>query len=291
MRFAFVRVKNHTELAVATGEGLVPLNTITIKGLENVRITISSLMKNPYYIDLIDDALCEVNGELEYLREGEYKFDSAVGKPEKIICLGHNYKEHVGELKKKLPENPILFSKFNNSLAGHEEEIPLPENSSQIDYEGELGIVIGKAAYNVPEDKALDHVFGYFIANDVSARDLQFRTEQWLLGKTCEKFFPNGPFLVTSDEVRDPQNLSIKTRVNGEVRQNSNTSRMIFSCSRIISYISKYIPLKPGDVISTGTPEGVIVGMPAEKRKWLKNGDIVEVEIEKLGTLRNRFVS
>lgn len=291
MRLAFVHVKNRTELAVCTGDGLVPLNTIKIKGLENGKITINTLMKNPYYVDMIDEAICEMADKLEYLKEGEYRYESAVGKPEKIICLGHNYRAHVNELKEKLPEFPILFSKYNNSLAGHGENIPLPDGSKQVDYEGELGIIIGKTASNVSEEDALDYVFGYFVANDVSARDLQFRTQQWLIGKTCEKFFPTGPYLVTADEIKDPQSLSIKTTVNGEVRQRSNTSQMIFSCRKIIHYVSKYMTLKPGDVISTGTPEGVIVGYPEDKRVWLKDGDVVEVEIEKIGKLRNKFVS
>lgn len=291
MRLASVRIKNHAELAVATGEGLVPLNSIKFKGVENAKVNFSILMKNPYYTDMIDEALCEQSDELTYLQESEVRFDSSIGKPGKIICLGHNYKAHVKELNEDLPEYPILFSKFNNSLAGHKEDIPLPRNSSQIDYEGELGIMIGKAATNVSEEEALDHVFGYFVANDVSARDLQFRTQQWLLGKTLDKFFPNGPYLVTADEVPDPQNMKLKTTVNGELRQETNTSDMIFPCSRIISYISRYIELKPGDVISTGTPQGVVAGMPDSKKKWLSNGDIVEVEIEKLGRLSNTFVS
>jgi 2-keto-4-pentenoate hydratase/2-oxohepta-3-ene-1,7-dioic acid hydratase in catechol pathway len=184
----------------------------------------------------------------------------------------------------------VIFSKFSNSLAANEEDIPLPANSKQVDYEGELGIVIGKEAYMVPENEALGHVFGYFVGNDVSARDLQKKTSQWLLGKSCEKFFPNGPYVVTADEVPDPQNLSIKTTVNGEVRQNSNTSNMIFSCKQLVSYISQYMKLEPGDVISTGTPEGVIAGFPEKKRVWLSDGDVVEVEIEKLGKIRNKFV-
>lgn len=291
MKIASVRIKNHSELAVSTDEGLVSLNSVKLKGVGNARITTSTLMKNPYYSELIDNAICELKGDLKYLEEGGFRFEPAVGKPEKIIGIGQNYRAHVKELKEKIPEYPILFSKFNNSLAAHLEDIPLPKNSSQVDYEGELGIMIGKAGMDIPENDALEHVFGYFIANDVSARDLQFRTQQWLLGKTPDKFFPNGPFIVTSDEIPDPQKLNLKTYVNGEIRQNTSTSDMIFSCRKIISYISKYLELKPGDVILTGTPQGVIAGMPEDERKWLSDGDIVEVEIENLGKLKNRFVS
>lgn len=291
MKFAVVRFKNRAELTVATEKGLIPLNSLEFKGIENPRLNMSKLMRDNYYIDLIEDAICEMDGELKYLDPNEYRFDSVVGKPEKIICLGLNYKSHINEVKEDLPSSPILFSKFNNSLAGHEMDIPLPGASKQVDYEGEMGIVIGKTAENVSEDEALDYVFGYFVANDVSARDLQFKTGQWLLGKTCDKFLPNGPYLVTKDEVEDPQNLNIRTFVNGEKRQDASTAQMIFSCKETISYISHHMKLKPGDVISTGTPNGVILGMPEDKRQWLKNGDVVEIEIEKLGKLKNRFVS
>lgn len=290
MKLVSLRVKNHSELAVMTDEGMVPIHSLKLNGAENVKINLNTLMKNPFYIDHIDDIVCEMSGHLPVIDEGEYRYESVVGKPEKIICLGHNYRGHVNELKEDLPEYPILFSKFNNSLAAHDEDIPIPSQSSMVDYEGELGIIIGKTAYNVPEEDALDYVFGYFASNDLSARDLQFKTQQWLLGKTCEKCYPNGPYILTADEIPDPQTLSIRTWVNGELRQNANTSEMIFSCRQIISYVSKYMVLKPGDIISTGTPEGVIVGMPEDKRKWLKPGDVVEVEIEKLGRLRNKMI-
>ena len=215
------------------------------------------------------------------------KFLPCVLNPQKIICIGKNYRGHVKETKADIPEVPILFSKFNNALAGHLEDVPLPKMSSRVDYEGELGIVIGKRAEDVSEEDALDYVFGYFPANDVSARDLQKKTHQWLLGKTCDKFAPVGPYITTSDEVPDPNGLSIRTFVNGELRQNSNTSEMIVNCKVIVSYISKHFALEPGDIILTGTPDGVIVGMPIEERKWLKNGDVVKVEIEKLGALEN----
>lgn len=287
MKLASLRVRNHSELAVLTEEGMVPLHSLKLNGAENVKINLTKLMKNRFLVDHIDEVICEMAGKLPTLDPGDYKFESAVGKPEKIVCLGHNYRSHVKELNEELPEYPIIFSKFNNTLAAHDEDIPLPEESRMVDYEGELGIIIGKTAYNVPEEEALDYVFGYFAANDLSARDLQFKTQQWLIGKTCEKFFPNGPYIVTADEVGDPQNLSLKTYVNGELRQSANTSEMIFNCRQIISYVSRYMVLRPGDIISTGTPQGVIVGMPEEKREWLKDGDVVEVEIEKLGRLKN----
>ncbi len=210
--------------------------------------------------------------------------------PQKIICVGLNYRSHVTETRDKMPESPVLFSKYSNSLAGSGESIPIPHETKQLDYEGELGIVIGKKGNNISEADALDHVFGYFIGNDVSARDLQFRTSQWLLGKSGDGFYPCGPFITTADEINDPQKLSIRTELNGELRQNSDTSYMIFSCSYLISYISRFMTLYPGDIISTGTPEGVILGMPEDRRVWIKGGDRVSIEIEGLGKLENTFI-
>ena len=154
----------------------------------------------------------------------------------------------------------------------------------------ELGIVIGKKTKNVSKEDALSHVFGYCTVNDLSARDLQMRTHQWLLGKTCDDFSPAGPYLVTADEVGDPNNLSLKTYVNDELRQDSNTSDMIFSCAEIVSYISQHMTLVPGDLILTGTPEGVVFGLPADQRVYIQPGDVISVEIEKLGKLTNKFV-
>ncbi|MET3697790.1 2-keto-4-pentenoate hydratase/2-oxohepta-3-ene-1,7-dioic acid hydratase in catechol pathway [Bacillus oleivorans] len=219
--------------------------------------------------------------------EDDLEFLPSVINPEKIICVGLNYVSHVEEAKiQDIPKTPILFSKYGNALAAHNEVIPLPKNAEKIDYEAELVVVIGKEAKNVSEEEALSYVFGYSTGNDLSARDLQFTTSQWLLGKSLDGFAPVGPYLVTADEV-NPTHLHIETKVNGEVRQSSNTQYMIFNCAAIISYISKHMTLKPGDLIFTGTPEGVILGYPEEKQQWLKSGDVVEVTIEGIGKLRN----
>jgi 2-keto-4-pentenoate hydratase/2-oxohepta-3-ene-1,7-dioic acid hydratase in catechol pathway len=194
-----------------------------------------------------------------------------------------NYRNHALETKKEIPDNPTVFSKFNNSIAAHNQDIVIPDSARQLDYEGELGIMIGRTARKVSIEDSRDCVFGFFVGNDVSARDIQYRTTQWLLGKTSDGFFPAGPYITTGDEIADPQDLRIVTKLNGEVRQNSSTTNMIFKCDYLISYLSQYMTLRPGDVISTGTPEGVILGMPPEKRVWIKNGDVVEVEIENLG--------
>lgn len=223
-----------------------------------------------------------------YLKEEDLQLGPCVGTPEKLICIGLNYKRHAKESGMAEPDSPVLFSKFNNTLAASGDAIPLPENAVQYDYEVELGVVIGKEARYVSVEEALQYVFGYFAVNDMSVRDLQFRTSQWLLGKTLDKFFPTAPYLVTADEVSDPQNLGLYCWVNGELRQNSNTADMIFSVAECISYISQYMTLKPGDVISTGTPEGVVLGM--KEKNWLKPGDEVTVEVEGLGKCVNRMV-
>jgi len=225
------------------------------------------------------------------LPEDDIRFGPCVTNPQKIVCIGLNYRKHAEETKAPIPKYPILFSKFNNALTGHGRDVTLPKTSAEVDYEAELAIVIGKRAKDVSEEEALDYVFGYCCANDLSARDLQLRTPQWLLGKTCDGFCPLGPYLVTADEVGDPNRLYIRTTVNGQVRQHSNTADMIFSCRQIVSYISRHMTLLPGDVILTGTPEGVVLGYPKEKRVYLQPGDVVSVEIERLGVLTNRLVA
>lgn len=237
---------------------------------------------------LIKAALEEENSSL-FLNEDGLTFGPAVPKPGKIICVGVNYKEHAIESNIDVPEYPLLFSKFDNTVAAHNQVVAIPSESTETDYEAELVIVIGKEARNVSKEKALDYVFGYCNGNDLSSRNLQFRTNQWLLGKTPDGFGPTGPYIVTSEEVGDPHKLQIKSFVNGELRQNSNTSYMIFKCDELISYISSYMTLNPGDVIFSGTPEGVALGYPVEEREkyYLKQGDEVTVEIEKLGKLKN----
>ncbi len=226
---------------------------------------------------------------LNYLPESQLEFGPCVPQPGKIICVGLNYRDHAIECGVPFPEFPVLFSKFTTAISAHQQTIQLPKGSDQIDYEAELVIVIGRKAKDIEQHEALDYVLGYCNANDLSARDLQGRTSQWLLGKSIDGFCPIGPYLVTADEVGDPNSLAIRLELNGELRQNQNTGNMIFSCKEIISYISQYMTLNPGDIILTGTPEGVICGYPPEKRVWLKRGDTVSVEIEKLGKLTHHL--
>ncbi|RFU67629.1 FAA hydrolase family protein [Peribacillus saganii] len=223
----------------------------------------------------------------EYLDESSIQFAPVVQKPNKIICSGANYHAHVAETKLAIPEYPIYFPKYQNSLAAHNMDIIPPSITEQVDYEVEMVVVIGKEARNVTKEEALDYVFGYATGNDFSARDLQFRGIQWLYGKAIDDFAPIGPYLVTADEVPNPQDLDLKLWVNGDLRQSSNTEKMIFPIAELISDLSQVMTLEAGDVIFTGTPEGVIVGR--EEKDWLQPGDEIVCEVEGLGRLVNRI--
>ncbi len=242
-------------------------------------------------VALADRAAAASEAAAFWLDEATLELGPCVPNPGKIICVGLNYRKHAEETNSPVPEYPILFNKFNNTVSAHGDAIAIPRTTQKVDYEAELVIVMGKTAKYVAKDEALDHVFGYCNVNDLSARDLQMRTPQWLLGKTCDGFSPLGPYLVTADEVGNPNELAVKTIVNGEVRQQSNTNDMIFYCDEIVSYISQHFTLSPGDIILTGTPEGVVLGYPPEKQVYLKPGDVVTIEIEKLGSLTNRMVA
>jgi 2-keto-4-pentenoate hydratase/2-oxohepta-3-ene-1,7-dioic acid hydratase in catechol pathway len=276
------------QLGIQTEEGVIDVAQ-TSDGQEGIPLTMDAAIRGGAEVMKALQGLSEQPSAHWLLNEQDLQAGPCVGTPEKLICIGLNYKRHARETGLPIPEVPVLFSKFNNALAGTGEPIPLPDNAFQYDYEVELGVVIGKEARYVRVDEALDYVFGYFTVNDMSVRDLQFRTSQWLLGKTLDKFFPTAPYLVTADEVGDPQKLGLSCWVNGELRQNSNTADMIFSVAECISYISQYMTLKPGDVISTGTPEGVVMGMT--EKNWLKPGDEVVVEVEGLGKCTNCMVS
>lgn len=241
-------------------------------------------------IQAVLDAVAGASNAAEWtLDEMGIQYGPAVADPGKIICVGLNYRRHAAETNSPVPEVPVLFSKFDNTIAAYGDSVSLGPVATEYDYEVELGFVIGKTARNVSQEDALNHVVGYVTANDISVRDLQTRTSQWLLGKTLDNFLPVGPYLVTADEVGDPQLLAIKTWVNGDIRQNSNTGDMIFTVAEIIAYISRYFTLEPGDLVITGTPEGVAMGR-ADK-PWLKPGDEVVVEVEKLGALKNVMVA
>ena len=209
----------------------------------------------------------------------------SITRPGKIVCVGLNYHDHAEEGGQDLPKAPLLFAKWPNTLIGDGEPIVLPNESTEVDYEAELGVVIGKTAKHVSERDALDVVEGYICVNDVSARDLQFGDGQWTRGKSPDTFCPVGPRLVPREEIEDPQALAIRCVLNGQAMQDSSTAQMIFSVAEIIAYVTRVITLEPGDLIATGTPAGV--GVFRDPKVLLQDGDEVSVEIEGLGTLTN----
>lgn len=218
----------------------------------------------------------------------EVSFGTPIPNPSKIICVGKNYADHVAEMRGDIPEFPVLFAKFNNALIGPEDDIEKSPHTKKLDYEVELAVVIGKEASRVNKEDALDYIAGYSIGNDTSARDLQKRTPQWLQGKSLDRSTPIGPWMVTADEIGNPANLAIRSFVNGEKRQESNTSHLIFDIPFLIEFISNLITLKPGDIILTGTPDGV--GFAMDPPQFLTDGDRITMEIEKVGKLENNVV-
>ncbi|GIN56848.1 2-hydroxyhepta-2,4-diene-1,7-dioate isomerase [Lederbergia ruris] len=282
------------KLGVQTDEGIIDIQATAEKtGISDVETDIMAVIAGgEQAINQLSNLLkqAEEANTVVYVNSENLVWGPSVTRPHKIICVGLNYRKHADETNAPYPEFPILFNKFDNTLTGHNSEIPVPKVTEKLDYEVELAIVIGKKAKNVNEADALDYVFGYSTANDLSARDLQMRTPQWMLGKIGDKFSPMGPYLVTADEVGDPNDLKLKTTVNGEVKQDSNTSDMIFNCAEIVSYISQYLTLEPGDVILTGTPEGVVLGLPEDQQRYIQPGDVITCEIEKLGALTNYYV-
>ncbi|GAB4314299.1 MAG: hypothetical protein Kow0059_05980 [Candidatus Sumerlaeia bacterium] len=208
-----------------------------------------------------------------------------VRRPEKIICVGLNYMDHCREQGKEPPSSPIIFPKFANCLIGSGDPIVRPPITSQLDWEGELAVVVGRRGKRIPEDRALEWVFGYTIMNDVSARDVQYADKQWTRGKVSDTFAPLGPCIVTADEIPDPQSLKIQTRLNGRTMQDSSTAEMIFPVRHLLAYLSRGITFAPGDVLSTGTPDGV--GMWRKPPVFMQPGDVIRVEIEKIGVLEN----
>jgi len=211
-----------------------------------------------------------------------------VPSPGKIIAVGLNYMDHAIETKMEIPKAPVIFAKFTSSISGPDSPVILPKDDPQGDYEAELAVVIGRTAKTVSESEAMNYVAGYMPLNDVSARRWQFADKQWVRGKSCDTFCPTGPWLTTRDEIADPHSLYIRMRVNGNTVQNSNTSNLIFRIPKLIEFISEAITLEPGDIIATGTPDGV--GVFRKPPVFLKSGDVMEVEIEGLGILRNEVV-
>lgn len=218
------------------------------------------------------------------------RIGSCLADAPNFFCIGLNYAKHAAETGSKLPDEPLVFNKATSAISGPYDSLKIPRGSIHTDWEVELGLVIGKPCYQVSENDALSYVSGYFTANDVSERTYQkHRSGQWIKGKSSPTFAPIGPYLVTADEVDNPQNLSLKTTINGKMMQNSNTDDMIFNLRKIISKLSEYMSLRTGDVIVTGTPEGVGAGIKPKPR-FLRVGDIVEVEVEGLGAQKMQTI-
>jgi len=238
---------------------------------------------------LFDGWYNEIKNKIEDLRYEEniskYELLSPIPNPNKIICLAFNYRDHAEEQDLKAPEDPVMIIKPRTALTGTESDIVCPDFVSQLDYEVELAVIIGKNCKNISVKDALSVVFGYMIFNDVSARDIQFKDKQFTRGKSFDTFAPCGPWITTSDEIQDVQNLKLTTKINGELRQNSSTSKMFIKIPEIVSKISRVMTLEKGDIIATGTPAGVALNNP--NIEFLKDGDRVEMEIEGLGILSN----
>jgi acylpyruvate hydrolase len=275
MRFASIE-HDGTPLAVAIEDGrAIPLRGVSELGLA----TPCSLLADP---DRLDRAAALPLG-------GGVRYRPVIPRPGKVVCVGLNYRSHVEETRRDLPDYPVLFTKFATTLTGPYDPVVCPPESSAIDYEGELVVVIGERARRVAPDRALEVVAGYAVANDVSMRDYQYKSHQWLQGKAWDASTPLGPELVTADEVPDPGALVLRTLVNGEIVQEAPTNLMIFDVATLVSVVCEFATLEPGDLILTGTPGGV--GFRREPQLLLGDGDVVAVEVEGVGRIESRFVA
>jgi len=279
MKLYNIKVDGNIHLAADAGRGIVDLTEAGYAGRMETLISGGGL-----------DAVREIALDGAYPTVEAPEYANIVTEPVNLLCVGLNYRAHAQGIKMNEPKQPILFSKFFSALAPSGAEVSLPEWEDSYDYEAELVIVMGKSAWNISEEEAMDYVFGYSCGNDFSCRDAQMRSGQWLIGKTMPGFGPCGPCIVTKDCLDPDSGVGIKSYVNGELRQDGTTADMIFSCAKIISYASKYVALQPGDLIYTGTPSGVALEAREDKRRWLEKGDVVDVEIEGIGTLRNIMV-
>src|SRR5262252_6203104 len=289
-----MRRNGETRLGVKTEKGILDVPEAAKLLRMHAPRDMDDLLQNedgPSLTALVDATSKASSARSAWLKEDSIEYAPLVTRPEKIVCVGLNYRKHAQEIGSPIPKEPVLFSKFNVALNHHNGTIKLPVSvAKKFDYEVELVIVMGKEAHNVSEADALSCVAGYCTGNDFTARDLQLETGgQWLIGKTPDQFAPLGPYMVTAEQI-DPDNLKLECRVNGETRQSSNTSDMIANTRHMISYISRHITLRPGDIIFTGTPEGVIQGKPKDQQVWLKAGDKIACSLEKLGELKFELV-
>jgi 2-keto-4-pentenoate hydratase/2-oxohepta-3-ene-1,7-dioic acid hydratase in catechol pathway len=275
-------------LAVKTASGIAVLEEA---GAEQAGLpaTLDNAIRTPGAMDRVRGFIGDQASQLETHALPEEQVDiGPLFQPRNVICIGLNYRDHAEEGGVAIPEKPVVFAKLNGCIIGPNAPIILPPDTLQVDYEAELAVVIGRPCRGASTADALDYVAGYTCLNDVSARDFQFGDNQWVRAKSQDTFGPMGPYLVTGEDISDPQILPIRCIVNGQVLQDSNTDKMIFSVRHLIAFISRGITLHPGDVISTGTPHGV--GFARKPPIFLKAGDEVVVEIERVGRLANRVV-
>ena len=284
MRLVTFKHEGSTRIGAQTESGVVDLSQAD-SGLPTEMVAL--LAGGPELLERAGQAVAGFRGER--LADGQIKLLAPILDPPKIFGIGENYAAHAVETGNTPPENVIVFAKYSTTIIGPDAPIVLPKISRKVDYEAELGVVIGKAGRSIPPERAFDHVVGYVPFHDVSARDYQMRTSQWTLGKNFDTFSPMGPALVTADEIADPHDLDIRCRVSGETLQEANTGDMIFDIPTLIAELSSVMTLQVGDVIATGTPPGV--GMARTPPRWLQPGDVAEVEIDGVGLLRNPVVA
>ncbi len=278
-----------SRLAVKTDSGIVVLSTAG-GAQANLPLTLDEAILAPGAMDRVRKFVSDQASKLgaQASPEAEVKL-GLLFRPRNVICIGLNYRDHAAEGGAPIPEKPVVFAKLNGCVIGPNAPIVLPPDTQQVDYEAELAVVIGRSCRGVSASDALDYVAGYTCLNDVSARDFQFGDNQWVRAKSQDTFGPMGPYLVTSDDIPDPQKLAIRCSINGQLLQDSNTDKMIFGVRELIAFISRGITLQPGDVISTGTPHGV--GFARKPPIYLKDGDEVVVEVEGIGKLTNPVAS
>lgn len=287
MKLASILTPKGARCALAVADGYIDLNA-TDPGLPSC---IKHLLAATPAVRKAAAEVASSTSAVKYAANA-VKLLPPVPKPSKILCIGLNYRDHAIEGGKPIPEEPVLFAKFPNTLIAHGDPIKLPKVASKVDYEAELVIVIGKTGRNIPnDDSAFEYVGGYTCGHDVSARDWQFRgaEKQWTIGKTFDTFAPTGPVIVTADELTNPHKLQVQLRLNGTTMQNSNTKEFIFGVPHMLWFLSQVVTLEPGDLIFTGTPPGV--GIARNPPVLLKDGDVAEVEIEGIGTLKNPVVA
>lgn len=292
MKFMNFSLANAREvrMGIEVGGSCLDLESARAAGFLEIKVDarIEDILRTPAGLGALeaqftDEAIARMTTALRPL--GEIRLEAPILHPEKVIGIGLNYHDHAEEVKMRKPSEPILFGMYPNTIIGPEAAIEIPRLSSKIDYEAELAIVIGRRGRHIPEEDAVSHVAGYTALNDVSARDLQLSDNQWIRGKSFDTFVPIGPKLVTTSELGDGDGLRIRTRLNGQTMQDSNTRNLIFKVPRLVSFISEVMTLEPGDIIATGTPGGV--GFVRKPPVWMKAGDVVEIEIENIGILRN----